>query len=86
MGTLIDRVGSRGFGATRRGRMESSLAVDKSGGQVETVLGDTEGVERNMDWKALLVRCTWSILCATLYYALGSVLVGRPYGMVVIWF
>jgi len=86
MGTLIDRVGGRGFGATRRGRMESSLAVDKSGGQVETVLGDTEGVECNIDWKALLVRCIWSILCATLYYALGSVLVSCPYGMVVIWF
>ena len=34
MGTPIDGAGSRGFGATRRGRTEGSLAVDKGGGWV----------------------------------------------------
>jgi len=86
MGTPIDRAGSGGFGATRRGRMGGSLATDKGGGQAETVLGDAEGAEHNMDWKALLARHTWSILHAALYHMLGSVLAGCPYGMVAIWF
>jgi len=49
MGTLIDEVGSRGFGATRKGGMGGSLAVDKDGGQTETVLGSAEEAEHDMD-------------------------------------
>jgi len=49
MGTPIDGAGSRGFGATRRGRTGGSLAADKGGGRVEMVLGDVEGVERDTD-------------------------------------
>jgi len=79
MGTPIDGVGSGGFGATRRGEMGSSLVVDKGGGQVETVLGD-------VDWKALLARCAWSILSAALYHASGLVSAGHLYDMVAIWF
>ena len=62
MGTPIDRVSGRGFGATRRGRMGGSLAVDKGGGQVEMVLGNVKGAEHDTDWKALLARHAWSIL------------------------
>ena len=62
MGTPIDRAGSGGFGATGRGGTEGSLATDKGRGQAEMVLGDTEGAERDMDWKASLARHAWSIL------------------------
>ena len=86
MGTPIDRAGSRGFGATGRGRAGGSLATDKGGGRTEMVLGDAEGTERDTDWKASLARCTWSILQAALYHMSGSVSAGRPYGMVAIWF
>jgi len=86
MGTPIDRAGSRGFGATRRDGMGSSLAVDKGGSRAETVLGDVEGAEHDTDWKALLVRCAWSILRAALYHMSGLVLAGHSYGMVAIWF
>ena len=86
MGTPIDGAGSRGFGATGRGRTGGSFAADKGGGWVEMVLGDAEGAEHDMDWKASLARCAWSILRAALYHALGSVSVGHPYGMVAIWF
>jgi len=86
MGTPIDGAGSRGFRAMGRGGMGGSLAANKGGGQAETVLGDVEGAEHDTDWKALLARRTWSILRAALYHAPGSVLVGRPYGMVAIWF
>ena len=86
MGTPIDGAGSRGFGATKRGRTEGSLAADKGGDQAEMVLGDVKGAERDTDWKALLVRCAWSILYAALYHVLGLVSAGHPYGMVVIWF
>jgi len=86
MGTPIDGVGGGGFGATGRGRMGGSLAVDKGGGWAETVLGNAEGAVRDTDWKASLVRCAWSILQAALYHASGSVSAGRLYGMVAIWF
>ena len=49
MGTPIDGAGNGGFGATGRGRMGGSLAADKGGGWAETVLGDTEGMERDTD-------------------------------------
>jgi len=49
MGTLIDRAGSRGFGATGRGGTGSSLAADKGGGRAEMVLGNAEGAERDTD-------------------------------------
>jgi len=86
MGTPIDGAGGGGFGATGRGGTGGSLAVDKGGGRVKIVLGDAEGAERDMDWKASLAKRAWSILRAALYHALGSVLAGHPYGMVVIWF
>jgi len=86
MGTPIDGVGGRGFGATRRGRMGGSLAVDKGEGRAEMVLGDVEGAERDIDWKASLARRAWLILRAALYHTSGSVSAGRPYGMVAIWF
>jgi len=47
MGTPIDEVGGRGFGATRRGRTGGSLAADKGRGRAEMVLGDAEGAEHN---------------------------------------
>ena len=50
------------------------------------VLDGAEEAEYNTNWKALLVRCTWSILCAALYYMSGSVSADRLYSMVVIWF
>ena len=86
MGTPIDGAGSRGFGATRRGRTGGSLAADKGGGRAEMVLGDVEEAERDTDWKASLARHAWSILQAALYYTSGSVSAGRPYGIVAIWF
>jgi len=86
MGTPIDRVGGKGFGETKRGRTEGSLAVDKGGGRAEMVLGDAKGAERDTDWKASLARCAWLILRAALYHVLGSVLAGHPYGIVAIWF
>jgi len=86
MGTPIDGAGSGDFGATRRGRTGGSLAADKGGGQVEMVLDDVEGTERDTDWKASLARHTWSILRAALYHASGLVSVGHLYSMVAIWF
>ena len=49
MGTPIDGASGGGFRATRRGRAEGSLAMDKGGGRVEMVLGDAEGAECNTD-------------------------------------
>jgi len=49
IGTPIDGVGGGGFGATGRGRAESSLATDKGGGRTEMVLSGAEGVECNTD-------------------------------------
>ena len=86
MGTPIDGAGSGGFRATERDRMGGSLAADKGRGRAETVLGNAEGVECDTDWKALLARRAWSILCAALYHTSGSVSVGRLYGIVAIWF
>jgi len=86
MGTPIDGASGGGFRATRRGRAESSLATDKGGGWAEMVLGNAEGTERDMDWKASLARYAWLILRAALYHVLGSVSAGRPYGIVAIWF
>jgi len=86
IGTPIDGVGGRGFGVTRRGRTGSNLATDRGRGRAETVLGSVEGIERNTDWKASLVRRAWLILCAALYYVSGSVLVGHLYSIVAIWF
>jgi len=86
IGTPIDGVGYRGFGAARTGGTEGNLAMDKGRGQAEVILNGVEGVEHDTDWKASLARCTWSILCAVLYYASGSVSAGRPYSMVAIWF
>ena len=57
MGVLMDGAGSGGFGTTRRGGMGGNLATDKGRGQAEIVLGDTEGTERDMDWKASLASC-----------------------------
>jgi len=79
-------MGSGGFGVTKRGRTGGNLATDKVGGQMETVLGDAEEAEYDMDWKALLTRCAWSILHVALYYVSGSVLAGHLYGIVAIWF
>jgi len=50
--------------------------MDKGGGWVEAVLGSVEEAERDMDWKALLVRHTWLILCAALYHISGSLSAG----------
>jgi len=86
MGTPIDGVGGGDFRAIRRGKTGGSLAMDKGGGQAEMVLGDAEGAECDIDWKALLARRAWSIFRAALYYTLGSVLAGCSYSMVAIWF
>jgi len=86
IGTPIDRVGGGGFGVTRRDGTEGNLVTDKGGSQAEAVLSSVAGTECNIDWKASLARCTWSILHATLYHASGSVLAGCSYGIVAIWF
>jgi len=78
MGTPIDGVVGRGFGVTGGGGARGNLVTDNGGGQAETVLSTVEGVERDMDWKASFVRRAWSILCAALYHASGSVSAGRP--------
>jgi len=78
MGTPIDGVVGRGFGVTEGGRARGNLAMGNGGGQVEMVLSDAEGAERNTDWKASFARHTWSILHAALYHVLGSVSAGHP--------
>jgi len=49
MGTLINGADGRGFGATKKGRTEGSLAMDKGGGWTEMVLGGAEGAEHDTD-------------------------------------
>ena len=49
MGTPIDRVGGRGFEATRRGGTEGNLTMNKGRDWAEAVLGSIEGIEHNMD-------------------------------------
>jgi len=77
MGTPIDRVVGRGFRVTRGGRARGNLAMGNGGGRVETVLSNTEETEYDTDWKASFTRYTWSILCAALYHASGSVSAGH---------
>ena len=60
--------------------------MDKGSDRVEAVLSSAEGAEHDTDWKTLLAKCTWSILCTALYHASGSVSAGLLYGMVAIWF
>ena len=62
---------------TRGGRARGNLAMSNGEGRVETVLSNAEGTECDMDWKALFTRYTWSILCAALYHASGSVSAGH---------
>ena len=76
MGTLIDRVVSRGFAMTGGGKARGNLAADNGGGWAETVLSEAEGAERDTDWKASFARRAWSILLAALYHASGSVSAG----------
>jgi len=78
MGTPIDRAVGRGFGTTGGGGARGNLAADNGGGRAETVLIEVEGAERNTDWKASFVRCTWSILLVALYHVSGSVSAGHP--------
>jgi len=77
MGTPIDRVVGRGFRVTGGGGARGNLATDNGGGWAEMVLSTAEGAERDTDWKASFARCAWSILCAALYHASGSVLASR---------
>ena len=49
MGTPIDGVVSGGFEITGGGGARGNLATDNGGGQVETVLSEAEGVERDTD-------------------------------------
>ena len=78
MGIPIDGVVSGGFRITGGGGARGNLATDNGGGQVETVLSEAEGVERDTDWKASFARRAWSILLAALYHALGLVSADRP--------
>jgi len=78
MGTPIDRAVGGGFGTTGGGGARGNLAADNGGGRAETVLIEVEGAERNTDWKASFVRCTWSILLVALYHVSGSVSAGHP--------
>ena len=78
MGTPIDGVVGGGFGVTGGGGVRGNLAMDNGRGQAEMVLSVAEGTEHDMDWKALFVRCAWSILRAALYHASGLVLAGHP--------
>ena len=78
MGTFIDGAVGGGFRMTRGGGARDNLAANNGGGRAETVLSEAEGAERDMDWKALFVRRTWSILLAALYHASGSVSAGCP--------
>jgi len=43
---------------TGQGRTEGNFAMDKGEGRTETVLGGTEEMEHDMDWKTSLVRRT----------------------------
>jgi len=49
IGIPIDKVGSGGFGVTRRGRMGGNFATDKGEGWAEIVLDSAEGAERDTD-------------------------------------
>jgi len=49
IGTPIDGVVGGGFGMTRGGGARGNLAMDNGGSQVETVLSDVEGAERDTD-------------------------------------
>jgi len=49
IGIPIDGAGGRGFGVTGRGGTGGNLAMDKGEGWAETVLGGTEGAERDTD-------------------------------------
>jgi len=49
IGTPIDGVGGRGFGATGRGEAEGNLITDKGEGQAEMVLSGVEGAEQDTD-------------------------------------
>jgi len=45
----MDGAGNGGFRTMGRDRTGNNLATDKGGGQAETVLGDAEGAEHDMD-------------------------------------
>jgi len=86
IGTPIDGVDGGGFGVTRRDGTGGNLAIDKGGDRAEVVLSSAEEIECDMDWKASLVRYTWSILYTALYHTSESVLAGHLYDIVAIWF
>jgi len=75
MGIPLDGAGR----ATGGGR-----STKKGVGQVGAERAGVMVIDQSVDWNASFASCAWSILWATVYQASGSVLAGRPKGMVAI--
>jgi len=76
--------GSRGLGGTEGGASGEERSTKKGVGQVGAEHAGVTVVNRSMDWNASFASRAWSILQAAAYQASGSVLAGRPKGMVAI--
>jgi len=86
MGIPLDDAGGGGggLGGTEGGTTGGKRSTEKGVGRVGAERAGIAVVDRSVDWNASFASRAWSILRAAVYQASGSVLAGRPKGMVVI--
>jgi len=86
MGIPLDGAGrgSGGLGGTEGRATGGERSTKKGVGRVGAERAGIVVVDRSVDWNASFASRAWSILRAAVYQASGSVLAGRPKGMVVI--
>jgi len=86
IGISLDGAGGdgRGLGRTKGRATGGERSTEKGVGRVRAEHAGVTVVDRSVDWNASFASRTWLILRAAAYQASGSVLAGRPKGMVVI--
>jgi len=86
MGIPLDGAGGGGggLGGTEGRATGGERSTEKGVGRVGAERVGVTVVDRSVDWNASFASRAWSILRAAAYQACGSVLAGRPKGMVAI--
>jgi len=86
MGILLDSAGRGGgsLSGTEGGAAGEEQSTEKGVGRAGAEHAGVIVIDWSMDWNASFANRAWSILRAAAYQASGSVLAGRPKGMVAI--
>ena len=85
IGIPPDSTGGAGLSGTGDGVDEGRQNIKREADRGRAERAGAVVVNWSMNWKASLVNRAWSILQAAMYQVSGSVSVGHPNGMVVIW-